>query len=189
MTRRNYSAHYQIHLPIPKQWPHSSLHSGQPHSIQNKARCWRLQNINTSKVCPAAGGRTTMGSPYTAGIRNGSASGCLPKALENLTLQRLPKDASLLPAVCFGRLLPRPGCTVAKCRWEVSLLTLQALQLVLLLPYGTVTGIPHHPTDTSFWFHDILPCPWGFLDVTRVTGEHLRKKLLPLVLLPTGKQK
>lgn len=85
MTRRNYSAHYQIHLPTPKQWPHSSLHSGQPHSIQNKARCWRLQNINISKVCPAAGGRTTMGSPYTAGIRNGSASGCLPKALENLT--------------------------------------------------------------------------------------------------------
>lgn len=61
-TRKNYSTHCQIHLPILKQWPHSSLDSGQPHSIQNKACCWRLQNINNSKVCAAAGGRTTTGS-------------------------------------------------------------------------------------------------------------------------------
>lgn len=62
LTRKNYSTHYQIHLPVLKPWPHSSLHSGQPHSIQNKACCWRLQNINNSKVCTAAGGKTTRGS-------------------------------------------------------------------------------------------------------------------------------
>lgn len=69
-----------------------------------------------------------------------------------------------------------------------ALLTLQPLQLVLLLPDGTVTRIPQHPTDKSFWFHDILPCTWGFLDVTRGTGEYLRKKSLPLVLQLKGKQ-
>lgn len=82
---------------------------------------------------------------HGAGIRNGSASGCLPKALENLTSQRLLKDAFLLPVVLFGGLLPRAGCTVAKCRWEVSLLALQPLQLVLRLPDGTVTSIPLVP--------------------------------------------
>lgn len=71
---------------------------------------------------------------HGAGIRNGSASGCLPKALKNLTFQRPPKVAFLLPAVLFGGLLPRPGRTVAKSRWEASLLSLQPLQLVVLHP-------------------------------------------------------
>lgn len=125
---------------------------------------------------------------HGAGIRNRSASGCLPKALENSTFQRPSRGHFLLPAALFGGLLPKLGRTVAKCTWEVSPLTLQPSQLVLLLPDATVTGIPPHPTDKSFCFHDILPCPWSFLDVTRVTGEHLRKKSFPLVLQPKGKQ-
>lgn len=46
-----------------------------------------------------------------AGIRNGSAPGCRPNALENLTSRGPPKAAFLLPAVLFGRLLLGLGCT------------------------------------------------------------------------------
>lgn len=125
---------------------------------------------------------------HGAGIRNRSASGCLPKALENSTFQRPSRGHFLLPAALFGGLLPKPGRTVVKCTWEVSLLTLQPSQLVLLLPDATVSGIPPHSTDKSSCFHDILPCPRSFLEVARVTGEHLRKKSFPLVLQPKGKQ-
>ena len=89
-TRKNYSTHYQIHLPVQKQLPHSSLLFGQPHTIQNKARCWRLRTINNSKVCAAAGGRTARG---------GAPQGWHKEWI-----------CSRLPAKCTGK-LDFPGAT------------------------------------------------------------------------------
>lgn len=97
---------------------------------------------------------------HRAGIRNGSAPGCLPNALENLTCRGPPKDAFLLSAILFGGLLPRPGCTETNaggkysclpsslCNWYCCLLVKESL--------GSLTTLQIKASASSCHAHGAL---------------------------------
>lgn len=158
--------------------------SGQLHTIQNKACCWHLQTINNSKVCAAAGGRTTKGgAPH--GWHKKKKKYLLQAACQMHRKTWLSGGHWKMLFSCLQYLwkaFAQTGLHQGKCRREVFLHALQPPQLVLLLP--DETGIPDHPTDKSFPF--ILSYPWGFTEVTGAGAEHLRKESFLLSPLTQG---
>lgn len=116
---------------------------------------------------------------HGAGIRNGSAPGCRPNALENLTSRGPPKAAFLLPAVLSGGLLLGLGCTEWNAGGRYSLLALQPPQLALLPTDETESSSSPWPAcRQKLLLHPAMP--GGATEVTGASGGCLRKKLFPL---------
>lgn len=98
-SRKNKSAHFQIHLLVDKQLSYSSLLFQKLHTTQNKAFCGASQLLLIVRYELQKEGELRGVVLHKAGIRDGSAPGCLPNPSENLIFPGATKDAFLQTTV------------------------------------------------------------------------------------------